>query len=85
MFNEGTIFRGNISVISFILHKSILLNLYDHGDVFYKIYIETEVKKNYIDDDGKGVRPRSKYSKKPDKNLEDMVVTISDSYPQILI
>ena len=43
--HEGTIWRSNREVISFILHKKTPLHLYHNGDVFKNRYIETEGKK----------------------------------------
>ena len=37
--NEGTLWRGNRSVTSFILLKQIFLNFYRHRDQFYNLYI----------------------------------------------
>ena len=61
MFHEGTLWRGNRLVISFILHKSSFIHLYHQRDVFYNRYIEIKVKKKCIDDDGTGVIPISQY------------------------
>ena len=40
IFHEGILWRGHISVISFILTKQIFLHLYCHGDRFYDRYIK---------------------------------------------
>ena len=56
-FHEGTLWRGRMAVISFILTKQIFVYFYRHGDRFYSQYINKTIKTKYLDDDGSGVKP----------------------------
>ena len=38
-FHEGSLWRGHISVISFIISKQIFVNLIRHGDQFHNQYL----------------------------------------------
>ena len=49
--HEGFICNEHRSVLSFILHKSILLHFVHHGTIFYDKYITSDDKKKYIYDD----------------------------------
>ena len=42
VFHEITVWIGNRAFRAFIVHKTLILHLYHHGDVFYNSYIETE-------------------------------------------
>ena len=48
IFHEGTLWRGNIFVISFILTKQIFLHLHRHRDRLYKQYINKTDRKRYL-------------------------------------
>ena len=58
--HEGSIWTGHISVLSFILHKSIFPHFVHHGTRFYEKHITSDDKKKYMDDDGSGVFPKTK-------------------------
>ena len=64
--HEGSIWTGNRAVLSFILHKSILLHFVHNGTRFYDKYISSKNRLKYIDDDVSGVFPkllvRNKYN-----------------------
>ena len=57
-FHEGNLWSGYRAVISFIFTKTIFLHLFCHGGRFYNQYINTTDKKNYLDDDGSGLKPK---------------------------
>ena len=59
---EGYIWTVPISVLSFILHKSIFLHFVHHGTNIYDKYINTDDRKK-IDFDGNGIFPKQKDSK----------------------
>ena len=52
--HEGSIWTGPRVGLSFILHISIFLHFVHHGTNFYDKYINTDDRKQYIDDDGSG-------------------------------
>ena len=56
--NEGTLWSGYRSIISFILTKQIFLHFYRHTNQFYDRYLNLVNRKNYIDDDGSGEKPK---------------------------
>ena len=58
--HEGTLWSGYRAVISFILTKQIFLHFFRHGDRFY---INKIGKKEYLDDDGSGVKPKHSLQK----------------------
>ena len=45
ILHKGYIWTGGISVLSFILHKSIFLNFVHHGTKFYGRYINSDDRK----------------------------------------
>ena len=47
ILHEGYIWAGPISVLSFILHKSIFLYFVHHGTKFYDKYINTNDRNKY--------------------------------------
>ena len=62
-FHEGYLCRGHWSVISFITHKLIFVYFNSHGDIFYNIYMKSVTRTKYMDDDGKGVKPKQTFTK----------------------
>ena len=63
VFHEGTLWSGYRSVISFILTKKILL-FYRHANQFYDRYLNSVKRKNYIDDDGSGEKPKLEFQRR---------------------
>ena len=55
LLHERSIWTGPKTVISFVLHRSIFLHFVHHGTKFYWKYINTDDRKQYIDDDGSGI------------------------------
>ena len=58
--HEGYPWNGTWVVLSFVLYKKIFLHFLHHGTNFYDKYINTDDRKQYIDDDGSGVFPKHK-------------------------
>ena len=56
-FHGGSLWRGHISVIYFILTKQIFLHLYFHDDWFYNLYINKTINTKYLDDNSSGAKP----------------------------
>ena len=61
-FCGGSLWIGDRSVISFILHKSIFMNFITCGDIFYNRYIKSEIRTKYIGDDGAGMKPKQTFT-----------------------
>ena len=55
---EGSIRRGEISVISFIINFFPFLYCICPGDWFYNRYINSKIGTKYTDDNGTGVTPK---------------------------
>ena len=53
-----SIWNGNRTVLSFILHKSIFVHFVYHGTRFYDKYIASDYRKKYMDDVGRSIFPR---------------------------
>ena len=58
ILHEGSIWTGNRTVLSCILHKSIFLHFVHNGTRFYEKIISSKNRKKLIDDDGIGVLPK---------------------------
>ena len=56
-FDEGSLWRGHIAVISLILTKQIFVHFYCHGVFFNKQYINKTIKTKYLDDNDSRVKP----------------------------
>ena len=55
-FHEASLWGGNRSVISFIIHKSIMINFFHRGGIFYNAYIKSDIRTIYIYDYRTGVK-----------------------------
>ena len=58
--HEVSICTGHGAVLSFLLHKLILLHFVHHGTRFYDKYITSDGRKKYMDDYGSGVLPKKR-------------------------
>ena len=62
-FNEGSLWRGHIAVLYFILTKHFLVNFICHGDWCYNWYIKSKISTKYHDGNGTGVKPKQTFTK----------------------
>ena len=56
-FRDGYFWREHSAVISFIVTKQIIVNLFCCGDRFYNRYINSTIRTKYLDDNVMGVKP----------------------------
>ena len=84
ILNEGSIWTGHRSALSFILHKSIFIHFVHNGTIFYEKYITPYDKKKYIDDDGSDVFPKKKvikvYNAKYQNNYSNRYYVLKNYY-----
>ena len=52
--NEGSIWNGKISILYFILHKSIYIHVVHDGTITFDKYITSDYRNKYMDADVSG-------------------------------
>ena len=62
-FRDSYFWREHSAVISFIVTKQIIVNLFCCGDRFYNRYINSTIRNKYIYYNGTGVKPKHFLSK----------------------
>ena len=60
-FHEVSLWRGQRSVIYFILTKQVFMHFIHHWDRFYYTYINSTIRNKYFEDNGTGLKPKHFY------------------------